>query len=55
MVHISVAIGRFFEILLLDIARSLAGVIVAAIVAIAIAVCIGRWLWRSRSGRPDDR
>jgi hypothetical protein len=45
--HITIAIGRFFEILLLDIARSLAGVIAAAVAVTALLAFVVRWL-RSR-------
>ena len=53
MFHITIAITRFFEILLLDIARSLAGVIGVGLAATGIAFLLYRWLQRCREGRSD--
>lgn len=51
MVHITVAIARFFEILLLDIARSAAGVMAVGALALgAVAAGVGL-LRRWRGGR----
>jgi len=53
MFHITIAIARFFEILLLDIARSLAGVVAMAIAATGIVLFLYRWLRRGRAGKPE--
>lgn len=46
MFHITVAIARFFEMLLLDIFRSVAGLLVAGIVIMAGGIGIRIWLKR---------
>jgi hypothetical protein len=53
MFHITIAIARFFEILLLDIARSLAGVIAVALAAAGIILVLCRWIRRRGGGRSD--
>lgn len=51
MVHLSVAIGRFFEALLWALARGvgvMAGWALLAIVAVGVAVAVVRRVWRRR-------
>lgn len=49
MFHLTVAIGRFFEILLFDIAKSIAGLV--ALGLIAVLCCIGGVVGVRKLGR----
>ncbi len=53
MVHITVAVARFIEILLFDIARAAAGLVAAGV--LLLAACVGAFVAvrRIRSGRRD--
>ncbi len=48
MVHLSVAIGRFFEALLLALARGVGVMAACALLAVVLLVVIVRALWRRR-------
>jgi len=49
--HITYAIARFFQILLFDIARSVAGLVVLALPVLAASVVVLRRLVRRRRGK----